>query len=92
MSGECYKCGEHCLDCRCDNIKVWAQMFFDDGSVSESKRVNSAVFDDQSNQMLRIAIRLLESVNRDEGLLVVWGAGEMFNRYYYFPKITSSST
>ncbi len=92
MSGECYRYGEHCLDCHCDTIKVWAQMFFEDGSVSESKRVNASVFDDQSNQMKELAIRLLASVNRDEGLLLVWGAGEMFNRYYYLPKSTFSST
>lgn len=62
-------------------IKVWAQMFFEDGSVTEGIRINADVFDNTSI-MKEIAIKLLSSVNRQEGMLLVWGAGEMFNRYY----------
>ena len=87
MSGECDHCGEHCLECKCmyDDIKVWAQMFFDDGSVTEGIRIPADLFDQDHSVMLSIAIRLLNTVNRNEGLLVAWGAGEMFSRYYYLP-------
>jgi len=56
-------------------------MFFEDGSVTEGIRINADVFDNTSI-MKEIAIKLLSSVNRQEGMLLVWGAGEMFNRYY----------
>lgn len=94
MSGECDDCGEHTLDCRCNmitDIKVWAQMFFDDGSVSEGIRVSSDVFD-STRTMKEIAIRLLKSLNRDEGLLLVWGAGDMFTRYYDFTSSQASES
>lgn len=86
MSGECDVCGEHCLDCRCNmdtDIKVWAQMFFDDGSVSEGKRIPAEWLDDECKHKIQeVGDLLLKSVNRDEGWLLLWGAGNMvFNHY-----------
>jgi hypothetical protein len=63
-------------------IKVWAQMFFDDGSVSEGIRIPATVFDDDLGDLQQIAVKLLNSVNRQEGFLVVWGAGNLFYRLY----------
>ena len=80
------------------DIKVWAQMFFEDGSVSEGVRVSADVFDNELGELRQIAIKLLSSLNREQGFLVVWGAGEMFYRYYHLEtqipesEITSSSS
>jgi len=60
-------------------IQVWAQMFFDDGSVSEGKRVDAEIFDDPE-KIQAIAHKLLLSVRRTEGFLLIWGAGSI--EYY----------
>jgi hypothetical protein len=70
-----------------DNIKVWAQMFFDDGSVSVSIRLCADIYDDNEH-ITKIAHNLLQTVNRTEGLLLIWGAGQIIDRYY----VTSSSS
>jgi hypothetical protein len=62
-------------------IKAWAHMFFDDGSVSEGKRVDAEVVEDKS-LMRQIAMDFLKDLNREEGLLLIWGAGELIQRYY----------
>ena len=66
-------------------IKVWAQMFFDDGSVTQGVRVTSDVYDDDT-MIEEVYRKLLKSVNRTEGFLLIWGAGDI--RYGSF---TSSS-
>ena len=65
-----------------NEIMVWAQMFFDDGSVSEGKRFPASILDDDVVQMRLIAYKFLNDLNRSEGLLLVWGAGEIYQRYY----------
>lgn len=88
MSGECPKCNNHTLECVCMNeIYVWAQMFFDDGSVSQGKRVLDSIYD-QNDYMEDVAAYFLKDLHRTEGLLLVWGAGDMKSKYYVF---TSSS-
>ena len=69
-------------------VGVWAQVFFDDGSVSEGKRISDLVFTDD-HIMEAIGRRLLESTNRKDGFLVVWGAGQI--RYGRISIFTSSS-
>lgn len=64
-------------------IEVWAQVFFLDGSVSEGKRIPAETLDDRE-AMIQAGLNLLKSSNREEGHLLIWGAGEMF-----FTKITS---
>ncbi len=73
------------------NIEVWAQMFFDDGSVSEGKRYPANILDDGLNEMRQIARKFLSDLGRNEGLLLVWGAGEIHQRYYKL-SISSVST
>ncbi len=57
-----------------DDIKVWAQMFFDDGSVTQGIRISADVYDDD-RMVEEVSEKLLDSVNRTEGLLLIWGAG-----------------
>lgn len=87
MSGECDKCGEHCLECHCMKqdhvIKIWAQMFFEDGSLTQGIRVPAEWLDEQYEWKIgHVADMLMKSVNRDEGWLLLWGAGNIvFNHY-----------
>ncbi len=63
------------------DIQIWAQMFFDDGSVSMGVRVAADSYDDD-REIMRIANSLLMSTNRQEGYLLLWGAGQIgFHRY-----------
>jgi hypothetical protein len=71
------------------NIKVWAQMFFDDGSVSISIRLDADIYDDNEH-ITKVAQDLLQTVNRTEGLLVLWGAGQLVHRYYVTSSFSSS--
>lgn len=68
-----------------NDIKVWTQMFFDDGSVTQGLRVDACIYDDD-RLVEEVARKLLGSVRREEGFLLIWGAGEMSYRY-----ITSAS-
>lgn len=94
MSGECDECGEHCLDCRCnmrqgDGIKIWAQMFFEDGTVTRGVRIPAEWLDEgYQEQLSRTAETLLQDLNRDEGWLLLWGAGNVVFEHY---PISSSS-
>lgn len=88
MSGECDDCGEHCLDCRCnmrqgDGIKIWAQMFFEDGSVTKGIRIPAEWLDEHhKSNLARVAWGLLQDLRRDEGWLLLWGAGNMVFTHY----------
>lgn len=92
MSGECDDCGEHCTDCRCDmkqgdGIKMWAQMFFEDGSVTRGIRFPAEWLDEGcEHKIAKLAESLLQDLNREEGWLLLWGAGNMV-----FKPISSSS-
>ena len=92
MSGECEKCNEHTMDCRCKmmEIKVWGQMFFEDGSISEGIRVNADILDDEMGAIQQLAVKILGSLNRTQGLLLIWGAGTIFTRYYNLEEVISS--
>lgn len=57
-------------------IKVWFQMFFEDGSVSEGKRLPAEILEDQEKVEL-VARDLLKGMNRLEGYLLIWGAGNL---------------
>ena len=88
MSGECDKCGEHTTDCRCNplqgnGIKVWAQMFFEDGSISRGIRIPAEWLDEgYQEQISEVAQILLQDLNREEGWLLIWGAGNMVFKHY----------
>jgi len=64
-------------------IQVWSQMFFDDGSVTQGLRFPAEWLDEQyAFKIDEVADMLMKSANRDEGWLLIWGAGNMvFNHY-----------
>jgi len=64
-------------------IKIWAQMFFDDGSVSEGIRIPAIWLEKENESYIHdVAWRLLRGLNRTEGHLLIWGAGNMvFMKY-----------
>jgi hypothetical protein len=66
-----------------NEIKMWAQMFFEDGSVSQGIRIPAEWLDKGfESQIVKTAKNLLKDVNREEGWLLLWGAGNMvFNHY-----------
>lgn len=71
-----------------DGIKMWAQMFFEDGSVTRGIRFPAEWLDEGYEQHIqRIAESLLQDLNRDEGWLLLWGAGNMV-----FKPISSSTS
>lgn len=71
-----------------NEIKVWAQMFFDDGSVTQGMRIPAEWLDKSCEFKIKeVAELLLASVNREEGYILLWGAGNMRFSYY----TTSSS-
>lgn len=59
-----------------NDIKVWAQMFFDDGSVSQGIRIPVETLDDD-RLIEETGQTLLDGLNREEGLLLIWGAGSI---------------
>lgn len=72
-------------------IHVWSQMFFDDGSVSQPSRVLASGLD--RNEFLdEEAARHLKSTNRQEGSLLIWGAGNMIYKEYSTSSLEESSS
>lgn len=62
-------------------IKLWAQMFFDDGSISQGLRIDASYLEDEE-KLAEVVNMLLNSVNRKEGYVLFWGAGNVVFRYY----------
>lgn len=60
-----------------EEVKVWAQMFFDDGSVTQGKYISRTIFD-HPNDIIDIAKLFLDETNRTEGVLFIWGAGRVY--------------
>lgn len=93
MSGKCAKCGDHCLECRCgkapitnyyldvsemaDEVKVWAQMFFDDGSVTRGRYIPRGIYDEPEGAAA-LAREFLQETSREAGVLFIWGAGRVY--------------
>lgn len=67
-------------------------MFFDDGSVTQGMRVPAKVLDNELGEIRQLAIHLLGTVGRQEGLLLIWGAGNLFYNYYILEQPISSSS
>ena len=65
------------------DIKVWIQMFFEDGSVSQGKRLPAMILDDP-DKMKEVARGILRELGRSEGYMLTWGAGNMLFEYYDF--------
>jgi hypothetical protein len=66
-----------------DEIKIWAQMFFEDGSITQGMRIPAQWLEEEYEELIiDVAQSLLSGVNREEGWLLLWGAGNMvFNHY-----------
>lgn len=65
------------------DIKIWAQMFFEDGSVTQGVRIPAEWLEERNAYCLdEVADSLLKSVNRQEGWLLLWGAGNMVFEHY----------
>jgi hypothetical protein len=62
-----------------EEVKVWTQMFFDDGSVTQGKYITRTVFDDES-KIESVAFEFLHDTGRKEGVLFIWGAGRVYAR------------
>lgn len=60
-----------------EEVKVWAQMFFDDGSVTQGKYISRTVFDEQE-YIENLAREFLEDTCRKEGVIFIWGAGRVY--------------
>lgn len=78
-----------------DEIKIWAQMFFEDGSVTQGIRIPAAWLDEGcEDKIMEVADVLMKSATRDEGWLLLWGAGNMVLNHYptSFSKKASESS
>lgn len=72
-------------------VKIWAQMFFDDGSVTEGVRIPAEFLEEQyAWKIQEVADMLLKFVNREEGSLLLWGAGNMIFQPYLSTSSCSS--
>ena len=60
-----------------EEVKVWAQMFFDDGSVTPGKYISRYVYDKEEYIKQEATSFLLET-GRKEGVLFIWGAGRVY--------------
>lgn len=60
-----------------EEVKVWAQMFFNDGSVTQGKYISRGIFD-ELEYIEALARDFLEDTQRKEGVLFIWGAGRVF--------------
>ena len=60
-----------------EEVKVWTQMFFDDGSVTQGKYISRTIFDNPEH-IEGIAKAFLDDTCRKEGVLFIWGAGRVY--------------
>ncbi len=60
-----------------EEVKVWAQMFFNDGSVTQGKYIPRSIFD-EIEYIEELARDFLEDTQRKEGVLFIWGAGRIY--------------
>lgn len=60
-----------------EDVKVWAQMFFDDGSVTQGKYIPRGIYDDEE-YIKEMATEFLNDTQRQEGVLFIWGAGSVY--------------
>ena len=54
--------------------KVWCQMVFDDGSVTQGKYLNAGIIN-LPESIKNVALEFLKDTHREEGVLMIWGAG-----------------
>ena len=61
-------------------IKVWAQMFFDDGTVTQGKYIPESIFSKPS-QRNNVVLELLNDTNRKKGFIFIWGGRKFYGRH-----------
>ena len=60
-----------------EEVKVWTQMFFDDGTVTQGKYISRYVFDDEEAIKREISL-FLQETGRKKGVIFIWGAGRVY--------------
>ena len=62
-----------------EEVKVWAQMFFNDGSVTQGKYIPRSIFESEQ-EIKELARSFLDDTQRKEGVLFIWGAGRVYGK------------
>lgn len=62
-----------------DEILVWGQMFFEDGSVTQGCHFPVSLYDDDKHIEV-VARKFLDDTHRKTGVLLLWGAGRVMAR------------
>lgn len=62
-----------------DEMLVWGQMFFEDGSITEGKHFPISIYDSRRERQ-HIARTFLENTHRKNGVLLLWGCGRVMSR------------
>jgi hypothetical protein len=62
-----------------NEIRVWAQMFFDDGSVTQGKYIPHTILNN-IDSIQAIILEFLDETGRKEGVILIWGAGHIYGR------------
>ena len=61
-----------------NDVKVWIQFFYEDGTVSEGKRIPAYYLDEGYEEMLwKVTLTMMKDLNRTTGYRLIWGAGNM---------------
>ena len=62
-----------------EEVKIWAQMFFDDGSVTQGQYLPVYTLQDEK-AIKSLALSILTDTCRTEGVIFIWGAGQVYAR------------
>jgi hypothetical protein len=74
-------------------IEVWMQFFFEDGSVSQGKRISASFLEDKFASLIdQKAKDMLKDLGRDSGVLMIWGAGNIVTQQYATFSLVESKT
>lgn len=76
-----------------DEIKVWIQFFFDDGTVSQGKRIPAYFLDEGYEEVLqKVTILMVRELNRTRGHRMIWGAGNLLSESIDLSSVEESET
>jgi hypothetical protein len=75
-----------------DDVKIWIQFFYEDGTVSEGKRIPAYWLDEGYENMLNnVTNNMMKALNRTSGFRLIWGAGNIqFSPIYHSEESDSS--
>lgn len=61
-----------------DDVKIWIQFFYEDGTVSQGKRIPACYLDEGYESMLeKVTLTMMKDLNRTTGFRLIWGAGNV---------------